>query len=191
MLKIGITGGIGSGKSYVCEILEKMGYPVFYSDLEAKRLMIQKSELIEQIKLIVGENAYQQGELNKPIIRNFLFENEQNKEKLNNIIHPFVYQEFENWCVKQKEQIVFNESALLIETGSYNRFDKTILITAPEAIKIERITKRDRLDFDEIKKRFGAQLNDETKIEKADFIIKNDEEALIIPQINSILRNLN
>jgi dephospho-CoA kinase len=191
MLKIGITGGIGSGKSYVCEILEKMGYPVFYSDLEAKRLMIQKSELIEQIKLIVGENAYQQGELNKPIIRNFLFENEQNKEKLNNIIHPFVYQEFENWCVKQKEQIVFNESALLIETGSYNRFDKTILITAPEAIKIERITKRDRLDFDEIKKRFGAQLNDETKIEKADFIIKNDEEELIIPQINNILRNLN
>ena len=191
MLKVGITGGIGSGKSYVCEILEKMGYPVFYSDLEAKRLMIQKSELIEQIKLIVGENAYLQGELNKPIIRNFLFDNELNKEKLNKVIHPFVYQEFENWCLKQKQQIVFNESALLFETGSYKRFDKTILITAPEGIKVKRITSRDGLKFDDIKKRFEAQLNDETKIEKADFIIKNNDEELIIPQINNILRNLN
>jgi dephospho-CoA kinase len=190
MLKVGITGGIGSGKSYVCEILEKMGYPVFYSDLEAKRLMIQKSELIEQIKLIVGENAYLQGELNKPIIRSFLFDNELNKEKLNKVIHPFVYQEFENWCVKQKQQIVFNESALLFETGSYKRFDKTILITAPEAIKVKRITSRDGLKFDDIKKRFEAQLNDDTKIEKADYVIENDEKKLLIPQINRIITEL-
>ena len=190
MLKVGITGGIGSGKSYVCEILEKMGYPVFYSDLEAKRLMIQKSELIEQIKLIVGENAYLEEELNKPIIRKFLFDNEQNKEKLNKIIHPFVYQEFENWCLKQKQQIVFNESALLFETGSYKRFDKTILITAPEGIKVKRITSRDGLKFDDIKKRFEAQLNDETKIEKADYVIENDEKKLLIPQINRIITEL-
>lgn len=190
MLKIGITGGIGSGKSYVCEIIEKMGFPVFYSDLEAKRLMTQNNELVQQIKLIIGENAYDQGELNKPMIRKFLFENEHNKEKLNALIHPFVYQEFENWCIHQNQNIVFNESALLFETGSYNRFDKTILVTAPEEIKINRLTQRDGLTKNEIKLRFEAQLNDETKIAKADYVIKNNEEELIIPQINRILTEL-
>ena len=187
MLKIGITGGIGSGKSYVCQILEKMGYAIFYSDLEAKKLMIQNKELIQQIKNIIGEHAYLDNELNKPIIRNFLFQNEVNKEKLNAIIHPFVYQEFEKWTNTIQKEIVFNESALLFETNSYKRFNKTILVTAPEEIRIERLIKRDSLNIEEIKKRFNAQLNDSIKSKKADYIIENDDKKLIIPQINKML----
>lgn len=190
MLKIGITGGIGSGKSYVCQILEKMGYAIFYSDLEAKKLMIQNKELIQKIKNIIGEHAYLDNELNKPIIRNFLFQNEVNKEKLNAMIHPFVYQEFEKWTNTIQKEIVFNESALLFETNSYKRFNKTILVTAPEEIRIQRLIKRDCLNVEEIKKRFNAQLNDTIKIKKADFIIENDDKKLIIPQINKMLEQI-
>lgn len=190
MLKIGITGGIGSGKSYVCQILEKMGYAIFYSDLEAKKLMIQNKELIQQIKNIIGGHAYLDNELNKPIIRNFLFQNEVNKEKLNSLIHPFVYQEFEKWASSIQKEIVFNESALLFETDSYKRFNKTILVTAPEEIRIERLIKRDSLNIEEIKKRFNAQLNDSIKSKKADYIIENDDKKLIIPQINKMLEQI-
>lgn len=190
MLKIGITGGIGSGKSYVCQILEKMGYAIFYSDLEAKKLMIQNKELIQQIKNIIGEHAYLDNELNKPIIRNFLFQNEVNKEKLNALIHPFVYQEFEKWASSIQKEIVFNESALLFETDSYKRFNKTILVTAPEEIRIERLIKRDSLNIGEIKKRFNTQLNDSIKRKKADYIIENDDKKLIIPQINKMLEQI-
>lgn len=190
MLKIGITGGIGSGKSYVCQILEKMGYTIFYSDLEAKKLMIQNKELIQQIKNIIGEHAYLNNELNKPIIRNFLFQNEVNKEKLNSLIHPFVYQEFEKWASSIQKEIVFNESALLFETDSYKRFNKTILVTAPEEIRIERLIKRNSLSIEEIKKRFNAQLNDSIKSKKADYIIENDDKKLIIPQINKMLEQI-
>ena len=190
MLKIGITGGIGSGKSYVCQILEKMGYAIFYSDLEAKKLMLQNKELIQQIKNIIGEHAYLDNELNKTIIRNFLFQNEVNKEKLNSLIHPFVYQEFEKWASSIQKKIVFNESALLFETDSYKRFNKTILVTAPEEIKIERLIKRDSLNMEEIKKRFSAQLNDSIKTKKADYIIENDDKKLIIPQINKMLEQI-
>ena len=187
MLKIGITGGIGSGKSYVCQILEKMGYAIFYSDLEAKKLMTQNKELIQQIKFIIGEHAYLNEELNKSIIRKFLYKNEVNKEKLNALIHPFVYQEFEKWTNTIQKEIVFNESALLFETNSYKRFDKTILVTAPLEIKIERLIKRDSLNMKEIKKRFNAQLKDSIKSKKADYIIENDDKNLIIPQINKML----
>lgn len=190
MLKIGITGGIGSGKSYVCQILEKMGYAIFYSDLEAKKLMIQNKELIQKIKNIIGEHAYLDNELNKPIIRNFLFQNEVNKEKLNAMIHPFVYQEFEKWTNTIQKEIVFNESALLFETNSYKRFNKTILVTAPEEIRIQRLIKRDSINTEEIKKRFDAQLNDLIKRKKADFIIENDDKKLIIPQINKMLEQI-
>ena len=190
MLKIGITGGIGSGKSYVCQILEKMGYAIFYSDLEAKKLMVQNKELIQQIKTIIGEQAYLDNELNKPIIRDFLFQNEVNKEKLNALTHPFVYQEFEKWTNTIQKEIVFNESALLFETDSYKRFNKTILVTAPEEIRIQRLIIRDCLNVEEIKKRFNAQLNDTIKIKKADYIIENDEKKLIIPQINKMLEQI-
>jgi dephospho-CoA kinase len=187
MLKIGITGGIGSGKSYICQILEKMGYAIFYSDLEAKKLMTQNKELIQQIKFIIGEHAYLNEELNKSIIRKFLYENEVNKEKLNALIHPFVYQAFEKWTNVIQKEIVFNESALLFETNSYKRFNKTILVTAPEEIRIERLIKRDSLNIEEIKKRFNTQLKDSIKSKKADYIIENDDKNLIIPQINKML----
>ncbi len=190
MLKIGITGGIGSGKTYVCQLLEKLGYPVFYSDIEAKKLMTKDPKLVSEIKQLLGDESYIQNELNKPFIAHSIFHNSKLREAINLLVHPKVFQAFELWKDKQSSTIVFNESALLFETESYKRFDKNILILADNETRIKRIQLRDTLSAIEIKNRIDSQLTDEEKIKKSDFIIDNNENVLLIPQLISILENL-
>ena len=190
MLKIGITGGIGSGKTYVCQLLEKLGYPVFYSDEEAKKLMTQDPSLISEIKQLLGDESYIQNELNKPFIAHSIFHNSKLREAINLLVHPKVFQAFELWKNKQSSTIVFNESALLFETESYKRFDKNILILSDNETRIKRIQLRDTLSVIEIKNRIESQLSDDEKIKKTDFIIDNNENVLLIPQLISILENI-
>jgi dephospho-CoA kinase len=190
MLKIGITGGIGSGKTYVCQLLEKLGYPVFYSDEEAKKLMTQDPSLISEIKQLLGDESYIQNELNKPFIAHSIFHNSKLREAINLLVHPKVFQAFELWKNKQSSTIVFNESALLFETESYKRFDKNILILSDNETRIKRIQLRDTLSAIEIKNRIESQLSDDEKIKKTDFIIDNNENVLLIPQLISILENI-
>lgn len=187
MLKIGITGGIGSGKTYVCKVLEKLGYPVFYSDVEAKKLMLNNENVKYNIQNLLGTEAYIFHELNKEYIAEKIFKNQELRTELNKIVHPVVFQEFEKWSKNQTNKIVFNESALLFETGSYKRFDKNILITAPEKIRINRIKKRDKIDEDEISRRINSQLNEEEKWKLSDLIIINDDSHLIIPQLITMI----
>ncbi len=190
MLKIGITGGIGSGKTFICHILEKLGYPVFYSDMEAKKLMNENKHIIEKIKKLLGNKAYLKGILNKSFIAQKIFEIPTLRNELNAIVHPEVYLAFENWCNSQTCNLVFNESALLFETESYKRFDKTILITADISIKIERIKKRDLLDEIEIKRRMNSQLSDEIKLKLADFVIDNNGDKLVLTQLIKCIHEL-
>lgn len=190
MLKIGITGGIGSGKTYVCQLLEKLGYPVFYSDEEAKKLMTQDPSLISEIKQLLGDESYIQNELNKPFIAHSIFHNSKLREAINLLVHPKVFQAFELWKNKQSSTIVFNESALLFETESYKRFDKNILILSDNETRIKRIQLRDTLSVIEIKNRIESQLSDDEKIKRTDFIIDNNENVLLIPQLISILENI-
>ena len=190
MLKIGITGGIGSGKTFVCHILEKLGYPVFYSDQEAKKLMNENLDLIIKIKELLGYGAYLNGIINKSFIARKIFETPTLRNELNAIVHPEVYLAFENWSKSQPSNLVFNESALLFETESYKRFDKTILITADICLKIERIKKRDLLDEIEIKHRMNSQLSDEIKLKLADFVIENNEDKLLLPQLIQFINQL-
>ncbi len=190
MLKIGITGGIGSGKTYVCQLLEKLGYPVFYSDIEAKKLMTQDPILVSEIKQLLGDESYIQNELNKPFIAHSIFHDSKLREAINLLVHPKVFQAFELWKDKQSSMIVFNESALLFETESYKRFDKNILILADNETRIKRIQLRDTLSAIEIKNRIDSQLSDIEKIKRTDFIIDNNENVLLIPQLISILENL-
>jgi dephospho-CoA kinase len=190
MLKIGITGGIGSGKTYVCQLLEKLGYPVFYSDIEAKKLMTQDPILVSEIKQLLGDESYIQNELNKPFIAHSIFHDSKLREAINLLVHPKVFQAFELWKDKQSSTIVFNESALLFETESYKRFDKNILILADNETRIKRIQLRDTLSAIEIKNRIDSQLSDDEKIKRTDFIIDNNENVLLIPQLISILENL-
>lgn len=191
MLKIGITGGIGSGKTYVCKLLEKLDYPVFYSDVEAKKIMVQDPILISEIKQLLGDEAYTKNELNRNFIAQAIFQNSQLRNQLNQLVHPKVFKAFEIWKNKQSSHLVFNESALLFETESYKRFDKNILIISDKATKINRIQQRDKISENEIKTRIESQLTDEEKVKKADFVIDNNENVLLIPQLISILTRLN
>jgi dephospho-CoA kinase len=190
MIKIGITGGIGSGKTFICHILEKLGYPVFYSDQEAKKLMNENLDLIIKIKELLGYGAYLNGIINKSFIARKIFETPTLRNELNAIVHPEVYLAFEKWSKSQDSKLVFNESALLFETESYKRFDKTILITADICLKIERIKKRDLLDEIEIKHRMNSQLSDKIKLKLADFVIENNEDKLLLPQLIHFINQL-
>ena len=160
---------------------------MFYSDVEAKKLMLNNENVKYNIQNLLGTEAYIFHELNKEYIAEKIFKNQELRTELNKIVHPVVFQEFEKWSKNQTNKIVFNESALLFETGSYKRFDKNILITAPEKIRINRIKKRDKIDEDEISRRINSQLNEEEKWKLSDLIIINDDSHLIIPQLITMI----
>lgn len=189
MLRIGLTGGIGSGKSLVASVLEQMGYPVFYSDQEAKALydthQTLKAELIE----LIGAGLYNQTGFNKGLLSRAIFENPALKGKIESLVHPKVRAAFEEWAAKQSTELVFNEAAILFETGAYLQFDATILVSAPVELRLQRVVSRDGLSIQEIEKRIQTQWPDEQKKLLADFIIENDGRA-ILKQIESIVVEL-
>jgi dephospho-CoA kinase len=187
MISVGVTGGIGSGKSIVCKVFEAMDFPVFYADSEAKKCMNHDPQLIEGIQSVLGFEAYKNGEIDKVFIANKIFSNEDLKLKVNNLVHPAVFRSFESWKKNQTNPIVFNESALLFETGSYQRFDFTILVIADENTKVNRIRKRDEISENEIKNRMKNQLSDIEKIKLSNFIVENNENVLVIPQLLRIV----
>ena len=136
MKKIGLTGGIGSGKTYVAQILEKMGYPVYYSDTRAKELCNEDPLIIRQLKELLGNDAYKNEKLNKSFISNQVFSSPDLRESINSIIHPVVRNDFDQWLESlSSHSLVFNEAAILFETKSYKRFDETILVYAPWKLK--------------------------------------------------------
>ena len=188
---VGITGGIGSGKTFVCQILETMGYPVFYSDKEAKLIIANNKQVKLKIIALFGKESYlKSGKINRQHLAKQIFENQQKLEQMNAIVHPAVRLAFENWTNKQNSNIVFNEAAIIFETGIYKRYDFTILVTAPKQIKIKRILKRDNSSLTEIEKRMNNQWLDEKKQKLANFIINNDEKQMLLPQIIEIIKGI-
>lgn len=190
MKSIGITGGIGSGKSLVCKIIEKLGYPVFYADEAAKKLMIDDQSLKSELIHLLGENAYLNNQLNRTFIAEKIFKNNQLKKEVSDLVHPAVYRAYKNWRKMQNSDLIFNESALLFETGSYKSFDATILVTANRETRIQRVMKRDNLSRETVLERMSHQLDDDSKQKMCDFEIVNDEQKLLIPEIIKILRLL-
>lgn len=190
MLLIGVTGGIGSGKTTVCKVIETLGYPVFYSDMEAKRIMQESNEARQQIEQLLGRNAYSNGSLNRTYISEKIFSDPELKVKVNAIVHPLVRKSFLEWGALQKSSIIFNEAAILFETGSYKHFDKTILVTAPEKLRVERVINRDNIPQKEVLSRMSNQWDDAKKIPLADFNISNDDEQLVIKQVLNAIEEL-
>lgn len=188
VITIGITGGIGSGKTYVCRIIEAMGYPVFYSDNIAKNILNTDADVIHKITNCFGTSAYLDGNLNKEFIASEIFKDESLRVAINNIVHPAVRTNFQSWCKNQKSKLVFNEAAILFETGAYNNFDYTILITASKQIKIDRLKKRDGLTEKDIQRRLDSQWKDEEKIPLANFVINNDETELLLPKVVDVIK---
>ncbi|PKR80864.1 dephospho-CoA kinase [Brumimicrobium salinarum] len=187
MLKIGLTGGIGSGKSIIGKVLTIMGYPVFNSDDNAKLLMTESNDVKNEIKNVFGEEAYIDNQLNRSFLANKIFKNSAYKEQLNAIVHPAVRKAFHKWSKEQDASIIFNEAAILFETGRYTDFDYTILVTAPEEVRINRVIIRDGSNVQAVKDRINNQWPDEKKADLASYIITNDDSSLVTQQIEVIL----
>jgi dephospho-CoA kinase len=188
---IGITGGIGAGKSIICSIIHATGYPIFYSDKAAKDILNSNTVVKSEIRKIFGSEAYQNGELNRPFISKKIFNDQHLLTAINNVVHPAVREAFANWSEEQTTPLVFNEAAILFETGAYKLYDANVLVTAPEAIRIERVMKRDQISEEAVRNRINKQWPDAKKENLADYVIINDNSTLLIPQVNNLIAKLN
>jgi dephospho-CoA kinase len=184
MLKIGITGGIGSGKTTVAKVFEILGIPVFYADQVAKTLMHTDKLLIEALKEAFGDQVYSNGELNRTYLAAIVFDDERKLLTLNQLVHPAVLRAFNNWAaVQQNTPYVLKEAALLFESGSYKLCDKTILVVAPRELKIQRVMERDMIPEEHVLARMNKQFTEDQARLLADFVVINDQTQLLIPQV--------
>ncbi|MFY0625421.1 MAG: dephospho-CoA kinase [Reichenbachiella sp.] len=187
MITVGVTGGIGSGKSIICEIFQTLRVPIYNADLRAKHLMQFDDALKTEIKNVFGEESYKNETLNRDFLAKQIFANGDQIEKLNSIVHPVVKIDFDSWTKIQKNEYVIKEAALLIETGSYKDLDYLIVVSAPEKTRVSRVLKRDLFRTqEELQEILSKQTSDDIRTNKADFFINNDGSSLVIPQVLNI-----
>lgn len=186
MLKIGLTGGIGSGKSVVARIFAVLGIPVYYADDEAKKLMNTDKDLKAAILKHFGEKSYREGELDRKYLARVVFNDTQKLELLNSLTHPATIQHAAGWIKRQTAPYIIKEAALLFESGAAKLLDKVIGVYAPEAIRLRRVMERDQVKAEEVLQRMSRQMNEEKKMKLCDFVIVNDEKQPVIPQVLSL-----
>lgn len=190
MKKVGITGNIGSGKSYVCKMFEKLGIPVFYSDDETKKLYLIPSVKEQIIKRFGKEVYFEDGTLNRKLLSYHLFKNEEAMKFIESVLYPALNQHFDEWCEQQTSPYVLYESAILFEKNYGKYFDKIIFVSAPEDTRLQRVMKRDDCTEENVRSRMRLQMSEETKISKADFVIYNDGDKALEPQVETINKQL-
>lgn len=176
MITIGLTGGIGSGKTTIAQWFQEKGIPVYNSDFEAKKLMNENEDLIQQLIELFGDETYKNGEYNRSYVASKVFNDKELLNQLNAIVHPAVFKHFDEWLDNQNSSFVVKEAAILFESGSYKDCDYIISVIADEEIRIDRVAKRDQLNEDQIRNRMKSQWTDEQRIEKSDFIIENNKD---------------
>ena len=190
MIKIGITGGIGSGKSTVCRVFEVLGIPCYDSDTEAKRLMNTDPELIKHIRALLGPGAYTDNGLNRTYVASRVFGDTALLQQLDGIVHPAVERDFMHWAETRQAPYVIEESAILFESGAYRRMDRTIAVIAPEETRIRRVCLRDQKDEAAVRARIAHQMDDDERSRRADYVLCTDEHTLLIPQILNLHRQI-
>lgn len=183
MLKVGLTGGIGSGKSTVASIFNVLGIPVYSADDAAKRLMTENEELKNNIIRSFGDKSYINGELNRKYLSAQVFNDSKKIELLNSFVHPATIKDAKQWMEKQNALYVIKEAALIFESGFNQFLDYVIGVKSPLSLRIERTMKRDNVTSDQVKARMKLQIEEEKKMNLCDFIIVNDEEQMLIPQV--------
>jgi dephospho-CoA kinase len=182
-LKIGITGGIGSGKTLVLSVFEKLGAPTYNADNRAKWMMNNSPKIVNKVFELFGQESYINGELNRTFIAEQVFKNKDLLNQLNVIVHPLVFSDFKEWCDSQNFPYIIKEAALLFESGSYKDMDAIITVDAPLEIRLKRASIRDQKSEEEIKGRIKNQYPNEIKVNAADFVINNDGITPILPQV--------
>ena len=189
-LKVGLTGGIGSGKTTVCIIFKSLGIPVYNADTQAKQLMNTDPELKALLQGYFGNDIYRNGALDRHRLAAIIFTDKTALEKVNSWVHPAVARDFEQWCARQTSPYVLEEAAIIFESHIAHRFDKTILVTAPDSVRIERVCARDHVTPEIVRQRIANQWSEEKKKAIADFVIYNDNIQLVTPQVMEIHRQL-
>ena len=187
-LKVGITGGIGVGKTTVCKLFEELGVPVYYSDAEAKRLMVEDMDLVGAIRRIFGDEAYSlEGELNRAWIAGVVFKDKGKLAALNGVVHPAVWRDGLRWSALHSDApYTLKEAALIFESGGDRYLDKIITVYSPMNVRIERLMARDQSTLSEIESRMKAQISEREKLKRSDFVIYNVEQGELLPQVLAI-----
>ena len=190
MKKVGLTGGIGVGKTYVSKIFQKMGIPIFNADEQAKKCMVDDANLKAAVQLAFGENMYLKGVLQKDALAKIVFNNTEALAELNALVHPIVKQKFEDWCIMQSTSMVIKEAAILFESDAHVGLDAVVCVSAPEKLRISRVQKRDGNSVEQIQSRMSKQMPQTEKEELADFLIVNDQVQLLLPQVLAIIKEM-
>jgi dephospho-CoA kinase len=184
MFKLGLTGGIGSGKSLVSQIFERLGVPVYYADAAARHLMNTDSALVKGIRQMFGNRAYGKEGLNRKFLADSVFGDHNRLSELNQLVHPAVRRDFLQWVDKQEEAAyVIEEAAILFESGASAGMDLTVLVYAPEDLRIRRVMERDGIKREAVLKRMEHQMSEDEKREMADHVLVNDGSRMILPQV--------
>lgn len=190
MIKIGITGGIGSGKSVIASLLELSGVPVYIADTESKLLTETSPVIREKLTALFGETLYTAKGLDKKLLASHIFGNPERLKQVNAIIHPEVNHHFQAWADKQNTPLCAIESAILFESGFDQTVDVSLMVYAPIEVRIRRVLERDAVSREEVVRRIGSQLPDEVKKEKSDYVIFNDGKQALLPQVTAFLDDL-
>ncbi len=183
MIKVGLTGGIGSGKSVIARIFLSMKIPVYVSDYRAKLLMETDKEVVKKLKNYFGNKIYKNGKLNRKLLASMIFDDKVALDFVNSIVHPAVERDFRQWCQKQKSKYVVKESAILFEAGANKELNYVITVYAPVAVRVSRVTSRDKISEEQVRKRMENQWPDEKKVKLSDFVIVNDDKTFVLPQV--------
>jgi len=189
-LRVGLTGGIGSGKTIVAGVFEVLGIPVYYADQEAKRIMNEDNRIKVRLTAEFGENTYINNQLNRPYIASVVFGDKQKLELLNSIVHPITLQDSNAWMRLQNTPFAVKEAALIFESGANNHLDYIIGVYAPLQLRIQRVVARDTIDFRQVHRRIKNQMNEEDKMKLCDHVIVNDEQQPVIEQVLKVHRKL-
>lgn len=194
-LRLGVTGGIGSGKTSVCRVFNVLGIPVFSADPEARRIMEREEDIIDGINDIAGRDLYPGGILDRMALATLIFNDKPMLEKVNSLVHPAVFRAFQEWSEKQKAPYIIMEAAILFESGGSKLVDRVATVVTPVDERIARVISAKRLSREQVLERIKNQMDDEDKIKMSDYIIDNSENRMIIPVIldihNDILKHLN
>ncbi|MCW3089697.1 MAG: dephospho-CoA kinase [Ferruginibacter sp.] len=183
ILKVGITGGMGSGKSTVSKVFEVLGIPIYYADDAAKRLMNEDEQLKVQLRKLFGDETYIDGALNRKYLSSLVFNDAEKLALLNSIVHPATLRDTGQWMLQQKAPYAIKEAALIFESGAHQQLDYVIGVYAPATLRIQRVMKRDQISREEVKLRMEKQIDEGIKMRLCDYVVTNDEQQLVIPQV--------
>lgn len=185
-LRVGVTGGIGSGKTSVCRVFGVLGVPVFYADVSAKIIMDNNDSLKNEINSVVGQNVYLDGTLNRPLLARLMYRDKKILEDINQLVHPLVFEDFTDWVCRQTSPYVIVEAAILFESGIHELIDKVITVIAPVEERIQRVMYRNKHTREQVIDIINNQMDDETKIKLSNYVVHNADDDMIIPVILDI-----